>query len=173
MPATLQLQKGITRGKWGEYYGRPTAGQTYVVGDWVIMGTSGTLEIAAVAAAIVDASAVQILGISQHDAVDVLALPSTPIDRRLGLVAIPLDAGSQFLSVAYHATAGSATLAETALDVPTVYPLINIGGLWVGDIATDGTDDCIQFDEKYHLDLYTTTYPRWWCHLIRAEMFGT
>ena len=173
MPSSLNVPKGITRGKWGEYYGTPTAAQTYVPGDWVIIGTSGTLEIAAASANDVDASAVQILGISMHSAADVLALPSTPFERRLGMVAIPLDAGSQFLSAIYHATAASAVLAETAIDVPTVLPLRNQGGLWCGSLANDGTDDCIQFDEKYHLHIYTDTYPWWWAHVVRTEMFGT
>ena len=175
MPASLGasgLPKGLTRGRWGEYYGTPTAGQTYKVGDHLIMGTGGTLEIAAADTAAYDASGLDTyLGISGHDAVDVLALPSTPTERRLGMVQIPTDSSSQFLVAAYHGTPASAVIAATDLDVPLILPLKNVGGTWVADVENDGTDDSIQILERHDKYPYSTAFGWFWATMTRAERF--
>lgn len=180
MPASLAasyLPKGITRGNWGSYHGTPTAGQTYKVGDHLILGAAGTLEIAAADTAAYDASGLaSYCGISEHDAVDVLALPSTPIERRLGRVAIPVDSSSQFLVAAYHGTPASAVIAATDLDPaagPFVLPLKNVAGQWVADVENDGTDDSIQIVERHDKYPYSTAFGWFWAKVVRAEQFIT
>lgn len=166
MPTALNIPKILTRGNWQTLYYRPTAAQTYVPGDFVYLDSSGTLAIAAAASN--DVGNLEILGISAHDAADVLALPSTPIERRLGAVMVPADNTAQFLTAVYHSTGASAVIAETDLDGQLTLPLRNQAGLWVVNLENDGTNDRCLVVERHDRYAWSTQYGWFWVNLMPA-----
>ena len=169
MPTALNVPKILTRGRWDLLYFRPTAAQTYVPGDFVYLDSSGTLAIAAAASN--DVGNIEILGISAHDAADVLALPSTPTDRRLGAVMVPADNSSMFLSAVYHSTGASAVIAETDLDPQLTLPLRNQAGLWLVNKENDGTNDRVLVVERHDKYPWSEQYGWFWCKLMEAGTF--
>lgn len=166
MPSALNVPKIKTRGIWTEASYKPTAAQTYVPGDFVYLDSSGTLAIAATSGN--NVGNIEVLGISAHDAADVLAFPSTPIERRNGVVAMPADNGSQFLTQVYHGTAASAVIAETDLDPQLTLPLRNQGGLWVIDISADNTNDRVLVVERHDRYPWSEQYGWFWGSLMPA-----
>ena len=118
MPSTLGASpfcKTATRRDpelWKTLECEVTAAQTFKVGDWVQKDSAGTLAIAATTGNNVDSSAVQLFGIADANAADILALDA---GRRLCPVWVPLP-GAQFLAPVYHATTASAVLAQTDVD---------------------------------------------------------
>lgn len=169
MPTTLDIPKIFTRGNWMTLHYRPTAAQTYVPGDFVYLDSAGTLAIAAAASN--DVGNIEILGISAHDAADVLALPSTPTERRLGAVMVPADDSAQFLAAVYHSTGASAVIAETDLDPQLTLPLRNQGGLWVVNKENDGTNDRALVVSRHDKYGWSVQYGWFWCNLMPAGKF--
>src|SRR5690348_3999373 len=71
MPTALNIGKpALTRGNWEVEHHEVTAAQTFKVGDWVYLDSSGTLVIAAAASN--DVGNVLLLGIAGANAADVL-----------------------------------------------------------------------------------------------------
>ena len=165
MPSALNVGKpSATRGKWTTKYYGVTAAQTFVVGDWVYLDSSGTLAICATASN--DVGNIKILGRALANASDILALPS---GVAVCPVSIPSDDG-EFIIQLYHSTAASAVMAETAMDVPTVLPLRNQGGLWVADVETDGTNDRVVIVERHPKYPHSEQYGWFWGRISPADL---
>lgn len=163
MPAAINVGKpSATRGPWATRFYTPASGQTFVVGDWLKLNTSGQLEIA-VAADNNIGSGVKLIGRAGANAADILALPAGERDCP---VQVPGPTG-EFVLAVYHGTPASAVIAETDMDAPPIYEFRNTATGWSADKSAN-TNKVVVLVERHLKYPYSEQYGWFWARIITS-----
>jgi len=171
MPTAITIRKPSPR-RGGicdkpQYY-EVTAGQTFVIGDWVYL-VSNKLSIAAAASN--DVGNITLAGRALANAADVLAGTAGNLVNGVWQCPVELPADdSEYLFPIYHSTGASAVTAIS--DVGTTLPLRNQAGAWVLNKETDGTNDRFVITELSAEHPVGETYGHVWARPLEANKLG-
>lgn len=180
MPTTPPLGK-ITpkRGQWYTAHYPVTAGQTFVVGDWVYITEAGTISIAASGGADV-ASNTQLLGRALANAADCLAQSGDAAECPVDCPAV----SGQFLAcVSADDAAGALALADWSVGTTGLLPTfglrnaaVSVGGVtyrtWTLN-KSEATDKCVVAVERHRSYPVNENFGLVWCSIHTDQQART